>query len=73
MPTRARKAKADAVAVGTSIPKPRGKAPEDFPHWDETLGAWKNDAGEVRPAKEQLEKDRCVGGELCAFGAILRL
>ena len=58
MPTRERKEQAAAVAAGSIKPRPRGKAPQDYPHWDESLGAWKNDAGEVRLTRREAAQQR---------------
>ena len=53
MPTTARLELAAAVAAGTVVPKPRGKAPKAYPLWDAQRGVWTNEAGDVQPSKKR--------------------
>ena len=51
MPSAARLTRAAAVAAG-ALPRPRGRAPRDFPCWDSLLGVWTEELGgegEQRP------------------------
>ena len=51
MPSAARRTRAAAVAAG-ALPRPRGRAPRNFPCWDSLLGVWTEELGgegEKRP------------------------
>ena len=38
------------------LPKPRGQAPADFPHWDSTRGVWHDGHGNDRPAATRNQR-----------------
>ena len=50
MPTAKRRAAEAAVEAG-AVPRPKGRAPKDYPNWDGERRCWVDDAGQEQPSR----------------------